>query len=664
MAGGVRFAVRLAALGGGYAALGLGATLWGPLCAHAQTRTPDVTHELEVIDSTERGLDPLGLDESTGKQLDEAAQRLEAARQRAAAPKPLLATRGEVLSSVDGVQEVAHQVHIQLAQGLAFVHTELRLESRAAQAAQVAYRLPCPADAALTALEVCLGTRCVAAGPEATSANEADASAQAGQEPWAEARRIDDLRGAAFALRASRVQRGMPLSLRIDYVAKAELHAGVVHFRLPARGYDPRLTQSEIAVEAAGFRELTPPGSVALDPNLALELRATLDTKQPGPKLSTRASCGGHPCSRSFEAAAPAAPLLRETWLWLDASPSMEGSARNVADRALTALLAQLPETTLLRAFAFAAEARELGRFEAERAPLALLSDALVQDLGRASRPGAALQLAKADLSRARPRVLLLSDGKLDQSAVHALSSLRRQGAELWWIALSDEPSLLEAVCDGVIRVASELDGERSEELIAAALAPQLKNGLHAGEQRVRESAPKVHVPRTGESWLSYWLARKRPWLLRTRGVAGPGAIVAPAYVSVAPPPRASDSGMPKESVLSMLRNQLVPQARGCLRSDRKGRGDYAVALTFHALFADREAYDVRVEGKIPDALRSCLSDVVPRLRIPAFSGRIRVRYPIHTEREPESPVIELEGEAREQVERVIGAKGHESPPL
>ena len=43
---------------------------------------------------------------------------------------------------------------------------------------------------------------------------------------------------------------------------------------------------------------------------------------------------------------------------------------------------------------------------------------------------------------------------------------------------------------------------------------------------------------------------------------------------------------------------------------------------------------------------------------MPAFSGRIRVRYPIHTEREPESPVIELEGEALRHVERVIGDAG------
>jgi hypothetical protein len=338
----------------------------------------------------------------------------------------------------------------------------------------------------------------------------------------------------------------------------------------------------------------------------------------------------------------------------------MEGPARNTADRALTALLAQLPEATLLRAFAFAAEARELGRFEAESAPLALLSDALLQDLGGASRPGAALHLAKADVAQARPRVLLLSDGKLDQAAVRELAALRRHGAELWWIALSEEPSLLEAASDGVIRMAGDLDGERSEERIAAALAPRLPSGLRAGEQRVHETGPpKPYLPRAKESWLSFWLARATPSALRTPGHAAAGTIAAPAFVSVAALPRAPDSGMPKESVLSMLRNQLVPQARGCLRSDRKGRGDYAVALTFHALFADREAYDVHVEGKIPDALRKCLNDVVPRLRVPAFSGRIRVRYPIHTEREPESPVIELEGEALKQVDRVIGAKDH-----
>ena len=46
----------------------------------------------------------------------------------------------------------------------------------------------------------------------------------------------------------------------------------------------------------------------------------------------------------------------------------------------------------------------------------------------------------------------------------------------------------------------------------------------------------------------------------------------------------------------------------------------------------------------------------VGELRVPAFTGRIRVRYPIHTEREPDPPVIQLEPDVAEQVERVLRA--------
>jgi hypothetical protein len=102
------------------------------------------------------------------------------------------------------------------------------------------------------------------------------------------------------------------------------------------------------------------------------------------------------------------------------------------------------------------------------------------------------------------------------------------------------------------------------------------------------------------------------------------------------------------------LRTQLVPRARACLRSDRKGRGDYAVGLVFRALFAHREVSETSVEGEIPAPLRSCLEELLPKLKVPAFSGGVRVRYPIHTAREAPPPVIELTPELHEQVRRVL----------
>ena len=50
------------------------------------------------------------------------------------------------------------------------------------------------------------------------------------------------------------------------------------------------------------------------------------------------------------------------------------------------------------------------------------------------------------------------------------------------------------------------------------------------------------------------------------------------------------------------------------------------------------------------------LTDLLPKLRVPAFSGGVRVRYPIHTDREPPPPVVELTPEIADTVQRVIAA--------
>jgi hypothetical protein len=111
---------------------------------------------------------------------------------------------------------------------------------------------------------------------------------------------------------------------------------------------------------------------------------------------------------------------------------------------------------------------------------------------------------------------------------------------------------------------------------------------------------------------------------------------------------------MPAESVLDMLRTQLVPKARACLREDRRGRADYAVAFAFRALFYRREVAEPAIEGKVPEPLRECLLALLPKLRVPAFSGGVRVRYPVHTDREAPPPVIELSPEVGESVRRAI----------
>jgi hypothetical protein len=113
---------------------------------------------------------------------------------------------------------------------------------------------------------------------------------------------------------------------------------------------------------------------------------------------------------------------------------------------------------------------------------------------------------------------------------------------------------------------------------------------------------------------------------------------------------------MPKESVLAALRNQLIPKARACLRADRRGRADYAIGVTFDFLIARREVLDASIHGVVGPSLRACLRELLAELRLPWFTGQIRVRYPIHTEREALPPVIELEPELGQRIERALSS--------
>jgi hypothetical protein len=351
----------------------------------------------------------------------------------------------------------------------------------------------------------------------------------------------------------------------------------------------------------------------------------------------------------------------------------MEGPARSRVSATLAALLAVLPESSDVRAFVFAARASELGRFRADEAPLVQLSDATLLDLDASTQLSSVIALARRDLLRVRPRVVVLSDGLFDTEPREraALLSLEKAGVDTWLVALGDrEPKLVDAF-KHVVRAAPLAEAALHDNDLAPledalrSIAAKSVRGLSAGEQLSRERAPLARVPlRAGAHWLTYWTARDREqtrWSTSVRPLApGPSAVGTAPVIAALPflerpaPVVAADTGLPKESVLSMLRTQLVPQARACLRVDRKGRGEYQVGLTFHALFAEREIYQARVDGHIDAPLRACLEAILPKLRVPAFSGRIRVRYPIHTERAEEPPVIELAADTERQLERAF----------
>ena len=113
-------------------------------------------------------------------------------------------------------------------------------------------------------------------------------------------------------------------------------------------------------------------------------------------------------------------------------------------------------------------------------------------------------------------------------------------------------------------------------------------------------------------------------------------------------------SGMPSDPLLSMLRQRIMPIARGCFRRDRAGRAEYQKRAVFVFALAEREVVDAHVEGPIPDSLRQCLLAAVDTLEVPRFSGVVKARYPLVTESVPLPEQIELRSETAGKLDRLF----------
>jgi hypothetical protein len=131
------------------------------------------------------------------------------------------------------------------------------------------------------------------------------------------------------------------------------------------------------------------------------------------------------------------------------------------------------------------------------------------------------------------------------------------------------------------------------------------------------------------------------------------------AIAPTAPKTSAKDTdtegaGMPGSPLLSMLRQRILPVARGCFRRDRAGRSDYQVRAVFEFELAEREVVAARIRGTIAEPLRACLLEAVDSLAVPRFSGKVLVRYPLSTEREPLPSQIELTSLTAGEVDRIL----------
>lgn len=114
-------------------------------------------------------------------------------------------------------------------------------------------------------------------------------------------------------------------------------------------------------------------------------------------------------------------------------------------------------------------------------------------------------------------------------------------------------------------------------------------------------------------------------------------------------------SALSRAALLRTLRQRIIPRARDCFRSDRRGRAEYSTQVELVLTLADMEVIDVRADGAIDPALRACMVHAADTLEVAPFEGVILVRWPLYSRPEMPPPTLELHPDLATAVD-AIGA--------
>ncbi len=308
----------------------------------------------------------------------------------------------------------------------------------------------------------------------------------------------------------------------------------------------------------------------------------------------------------------------------------------NVADRASTAALREAVESAGGLVIDAGAEAEEAARGHGMEALEERVAPLFAPALGR----------VRAQVGRRSVDLGVLRAGEELSWEGEARGPIRiRAGASARAVAA---PSAIElALRDRAERAA----GRRDRPLRLAALAPEsMAAGGTCGSSGVRSASGAIG--RDEQLVLADTRRCDRP------AVPEPAASAAPS----APAPEGrlariarheGRSGLPERSLLELLRQRIVPVARGCFREDRAGRPNYQTRAVFDFRLADREVVEADVSGRITPELRSCLLRAVDALEIPRFDGVVEVRYPIYTAPELPPPTLTLGADVADAVDAI-----------
>ncbi|AKF10804.1 vWA domain-containing protein [Sandaracinus amylolyticus] len=593
----------------------------------------------------------------------------------------------QTLDAPEDVREVAHDVRVTFAEGVAEIALRIELARDGTQRAEIGYTLALPRGAEAISLEVCrAGGGCRALSSSITRGSHVDPYAVAlhGAPRGRTSRPIASAswRRSALTIRAAPVGDGARLVLAVRYAAPLVVRGGTSSLVLPARDADPRLVPASITLVAPGHDTLSVSGGApgedaVISARVASPLRVLADVE-----------CIGARCAHAH-LVEPRRVARHDVILAIDASPSMLDVPVERVETALRTVLASLAPGSRVRVLRFGARAR----WETSTwcAPDTLDAARLASELPGALGSRTLFDLPPDALDDARsPLVVVIGDGWLDRAD---LAALEARGARVVIANVSDAPfggvtlraasattstmtlslgasfagagfDLASIVAEPAPRARIELRGEPAIDLATVPtgealtfFAPGRAARLVVGTRTSRASSPSdalravlaqegsfdaLALDRRVLGDLDKWTRpRRRPppvpggiggvhsWITAMPIGHGLYARSARPPLLRVPAPARIRATASAETLRRMVRRQLGPRVRGCLAGARAGRPDWHAHVTLDLSLAHREVLGARVSGENVDAsLASCILAGVDDLQVPRFDGRIDVSYP------------------------------------
>lgn len=550
---------------------------------------------------------------------------------------------GEVLAAIPGARETEHHVFVHLRHGLASVAVRQVFSHSGRFAAEALYRVPLPPGATLGSLEVCRGSECRAA--EVGSRAEFETSFNARSGLVAAHIQVED--GQA-TLHVAPIRQGQVTEVRWSFVTPVEVHGGVARITFPARGHDLRVAPARVTFVAEGYegasvqQEVLGTRARLVEPWRETQFFARV---RPGRHTNQDAyRCAQRWCTREYTESSIGRRPTVNLALALDVSPSTRGPARGRTADVVRALVRGLPAGSFVRAAAVAGRSVAImERREAREVPQDLSARGVGLDLGAASRLDTALDVLEP---RRGDLMVVVGDGGLTPGETLRVP----RGVRVHYIQVVDR------------------DVDEGIRAFVAASGGQVWNAASAQGDALFEQLLSVTANGRGVGRSRTLRGRRGDVSVGARAVAMVGEVSQLALVGAAhgtaragefpeteQVPASMQTSFSAEPVLSLLRSRLIPAARACLRSDRRGRENHSVHVVYELTLSDQEVVSAEVAGEMPSALRSCLRDAAGRLEIPAFAGRVQVRYPLYTQGASPPPTIELGGHASEAVDAIVG---------